>query len=375
MIRAIRVGEVDTMVVAGDHGPQVFTLEGAEQSYRILIESMNEGALTLSADLVILYANQCFAKMARCPLAAVMGTSFCRFLGPDDQAKLRSCLKPGKDAGGKVSMALQTADGSRLPVHLSIRPLVGSGSTVAIASVVVTDLTEVRHKEDQLRALTHRVIQVQEAERERLALDLHDQVTQPLCAILAKLQALAAQSVKDGGTGGAKTKALREMISQTAQVVECISHDLRPSALRVLGLSVVLRDTVEKFTKRTELPVTLTGAQRSLSLSADIELTLYRILQEALNNIERHAHARTVAVHLRLRRASVEMTITDDGVGFDAQRPLPQAATTGGLGLLGMHERANYVGGSITITTSRGRGTGILVHIQLPPVAQKSVEG
>jgi len=75
-----------------------------------------------------------------------------------------------------------------------------------------------------------------------------------------------------------------------------------------------------------------------------------------------------VAVHLRMRRASVQMTITDDGIGFDAERPLLQP-TTGGLGLLGMHERASYVGGNITVTTSRGKGTGILVHIPLPPVA------
>ncbi len=361
MIRTIQVGGVDSMVVAGDHGPLVFTLEGAEQTYRILIESMNEGALTLSADLVILYANQCFARMAGCPLATVMGTSFRRFLDPEDQAKLRSCLKPGKagkDTGSKLSMSLQAADGSRLPVHLSIRPLDGNGSAVAIAGVVVTNLTEVRRTEDQLRALTHRVVQVQETERERLALELHDQVTQPLCATLAKMQALAAQS-----SGSTKTKGLRAMIGQTAQVVERISHDLRPSVLRELGLSTVLRDTTEKFTKRTRQPVTLTGAQPSLSLSADIELALYRILQEALKNIERHARSRTVAVHLQLRRTSVEMTIADDGVGFDAERPLLQPTSTGGLGLLGMHERATYVSGSLTITSSRGKGTKILVHI------------
>ncbi|MEX2044092.1 MAG: PAS domain-containing protein, partial [Opitutus sp.] len=83
-LRAIRSGEVDAVVVSGKQGPQVFTLEGAERAYRVLIESMNEGALTLKADQTILYANECFARMIKCPLEQVTGSSFHRFLSADD---------------------------------------------------------------------------------------------------------------------------------------------------------------------------------------------------------------------------------------------------------------------------------------------------
>ena len=92
-LRAIRTGEVDTVMVAGKEGSQVFTLEGAEHAYRVLIESMNEGALTLTADKMILYANQCFARMVKCPLEQVMGSSFRRFLSAADRATLRPLLK------------------------------------------------------------------------------------------------------------------------------------------------------------------------------------------------------------------------------------------------------------------------------------------
>src|ERR1043166_8035014 len=92
-LRAIRSGEVDAVVVAGKAGPQVFTLQGAEHSYRLLIESMNEGALTLTADKVILYANQCFARMVKCPLEQVMGSSFRRFLSAEDRAALLPLMK------------------------------------------------------------------------------------------------------------------------------------------------------------------------------------------------------------------------------------------------------------------------------------------
>src|SRR5439155_14891271 len=95
--RAIRAGEVDTVMVAGEQGRQVFTLEGAEHAYRMLIESMNEGALTLTTDKTILYANQCFARMVKCPLEQVMGGSFYRFISAEDRAKVRLLMKrPGK---------------------------------------------------------------------------------------------------------------------------------------------------------------------------------------------------------------------------------------------------------------------------------------
>jgi len=94
-LRAVRTGEVDAVVVAGRLGPRVFTLRGAEHAYRVLIEAMNEGALTLAADAMILYANQCFARMVKCPLEQVTGNSFGRFLSAADQATIRpSCARP-----------------------------------------------------------------------------------------------------------------------------------------------------------------------------------------------------------------------------------------------------------------------------------------
>ena len=110
-------------MVAGKQGPQVFTLQGAGHPYRLLIESMNEGALTLTTDKMILYANQCFAKMVRHPLKQVMGSSFRRFLSAEDQATLRALLKEAGQAGSKIQVRLHASDGSQMPVQISIRPL------------------------------------------------------------------------------------------------------------------------------------------------------------------------------------------------------------------------------------------------------------
>jgi two-component system, NarL family, sensor kinase len=181
-LRAIRSGEVDAVVVAGKQGPQVFTLQGAEHAYRTLIESMNEGALTLTADAVILYANQCFAKMVKCPLEQVTGSSFRRFLSAADRATLRTLLKQADPSGSKIQAHLHMGNGSQMPAHLSIRPLARNGFKSATYGIVVTDMTEARHNEELLRALTHRVVQVQEAERGRMALELHNAITQMLSA-------------------------------------------------------------------------------------------------------------------------------------------------------------------------------------------------
>jgi len=364
-LRAIRTGEVDSVVIAGKQGPQVFTLEGAGHAYRMLIESMNEGALTLTAKGVILYANQCFARMVKRPLEQVLGSSFHRFLSVADQAVLRPLLKRTAQSGSKIQALLHAGDGVQLPVHLSIRPLVRNDSQSATFGIVVTDMTEARRTEEQLRALTHRVVQVQEAERGRVALELHDNITQLLCAILFRSQALADKlSARDGPLKREAMK-LREMLGKTAEEVERISRNLRPNVLDQLGLVAALRDTSTEFADRTGVSVKLACAQLTARLPADTELTLYRILQEALRNVEKHARARHVTVCLR-QRAFIQLAINDDGIGFDPDHYAARQKGKGGLGLLSMRERATYVGGALAIKSVRGAGTEIEVRIPLP---------
>ena len=235
--------------------------------------------------------------------------------------------------------------------------------------MVVTDMTEARRNEEMLRALTHRVVQVQEAERGRVALELHDHITQLLCAVLVRSQALADKlSARDGPSKGEAMK-LREMLGQTAEEVERISRNLRPSVLDELGLVAVLRDTSTEFAERTGVSVKLACVQLTARLPADTELTLYRILQEALKNVEKHARARHVTVRLTQQGAFVQLTINDDGIGFDPDHHPARRKGKGGLGLLSMRERATYVGGALKVKSARRAGTEIEVRIPLPPGA------
>ena len=367
-LRAVRTGDVDTLVIAGKRGPQVFTLQGAEHAYRVLIESMNEGALTLTAEMMILYGNQCFARMVHCPLEQLMGGSLRRFLSSADWATLRPLLKRATPSGSKIQVLLHAGDGSRLPVQISIRPLAKNGLNRATIGMVVTDLTESRRSEEMLRTLTHRVVQAQEAERGRVALELHDNITQLLCAILIRCQALADKLPANAGPAKEEALKLREIIGQTAKEVERISRDLRPSVLEHLGLVDVLRNTSKEFAKRTGVSLKLSCVELTDRLPADIELTLYRILQEALKNVEKHARAHHVMVHLTRPGDIIQLTIKDDGIGFDSDHhPAGQKGKVG-LGLLSMRERATYVGGVLKVKSARRIGTEIEIRLPLSPL-------
>jgi two-component system NarL family sensor kinase len=366
-LRAIRAGEVDAVVVAGKQGPQVFTLQGAEYAYRVLIESISEGALTLTADKMILYANQCFARMVKCPLEQLVGNSFRRFLSAEDRAALKSLLKEVGQFGSKIQVRLYAGDGSHLPVQISIRQLSKNRSDRATMAMVVTDMTEARRTEEMLRAFSHRLVQLQEAERGRVALELHDRITQLLCAVIFRSQALAEKlSV---GDGPAKKEAVKlcKMLGTTAEEVQRISRNLRPNILDDLGLAAALHEASTEFKDRTGVSVELACIQLATRLPAETELMLYRIFQEALRNVDQHAQASHVTVCLRQQGSFIQLVIHDDGIGFD---PVHRPAKRNGKGdfrLLGMRERANYLGGTIKVKSGVRAGTEIEVSIPLPP--------
>ncbi|HUG13299.1 MAG TPA: ATP-binding protein [Opitutaceae bacterium] len=362
-LRAIRNGEVDAVVVGGKDGDHVFTREGAEHSYRLLIESMNEGALTLTNDKVILYANQCFARMVKCPLERVTGGSFRRFLGEEDLDLLRPLIRRATKAGTKLQVDLHADDGTWLPAQISIRRLTRGGQNRMTVSMVVTDLTEPRRTEELLRALTHRIVQVQEVERERVARELHDNITQLLCAVLFRSQALVESLSGREGPARKAAKRLHAMLGETVGEVERISRELRPEVLNQLGLVAAIRSSSNKFASRTGVAVKLTGMQLPAELPADVKLALYRIFQEAFRNVEKHAGARRVTVNLIQRGNVVELVIRDDGAGFDARHHEARRDRKVVLGLLGMRERATAVGGTLMVKSAPHAGTEIIARI------------
>ena len=370
-LQAIQRGEVDAVVVAGKTGPQVYTLEGAGQAYRVLIESMNEGALTLTADAVILYANQCFAKMVQLPLEKVMSGSFHRFLSSADQAAIRPLLKRAAKSGTKIQAWLRADHNEPLPVLISLRPLAKPGAPGATLGVVVTDMSEARRTEERLQALSHRLVEVQETERRRVAIELHENISQLTFAILMRCETLAAQLPAPAHAARAELLKLRDLLNQATEEVRRIARNLRPSALDDLGLLPVLRTACAEFAAHAHVQTKLTGGRQIGRLSAVVETALYRIFQEVLRNVAQHAQAQHLAVSLRLQHGFVCLAITDDGVGFNTHLPSNQRQRTGSLGLLSMRERAASVGGTLHVQSAPGQGTTIQARIPLDNIAPR----
>ena len=365
-LRAIRGGGVDALVVAGRGGPRVYTLEGADHAYRLLIESMNEGALVLTAKAMILYANRRFARMLKRPLARIMGHSIYQYLTKADQEALRPLLKPRAKPTSPIQVLLQTTDRLQIPAQISVRRLARKNSDGSAFSVVVTDMTEARRSESMLRSLSHSLLRVQETERRRLAVTLHDRATQNLVALLIRLRMLADKLPAPADALRGEVAEIIGLVGDTADFVERISRNLRPSVLEILGLVPALRAAIAAFVKRTNISVTLACARVTAPLSAETELVLYRILEEALKNLEKHADAHKATVRLRQEGAAVELVIKDDGVGFDSDHPRAGGKRKNGMGLIALRERAASVGGALRIKSRRGAGTEIKARIPVP---------
>jgi two-component system NarL family sensor kinase len=148
--------------------------------------------------------------------------------------------------------------------------------------------------------------------------------------------------------------------------VERISRNLRPSVLDHLGLVAGMHETSTEFSHRTGVSVKLTCVELVVRLPADTELALYRILQETLKNVEKHAKASHVMVHLTKPGDFVQLTINDNGIGFDPEHRPVRRKGTGGFGLLGMRERAAYVGGALRVKSTARTGTEIEIRIPVP---------
>ena len=322
-------------------------------------------ALTLTARAVILYANQAFARMLKRPLVGIMGTPFQRLVSSEDQAALRALLKRPARSRSRLQVSLLVSDGSHLPAQISIRPLSKNDSGRARLGMIVTDMTETERSQEMLRILSHRLVQAQESERGRVAFELTDNITQSLVVILFRLQTLVDTMPADAWPSRGEMVKLSEQLSGIAQEVELLSRSLRPSVLRNLGLVAALRAGSEEWEKRTGVPIKLALTELNPLPPPETKLALYRIFEEALKNVEKHARARLVTVRLTQQGAFAQLAIKDDGIGFDPDHIRAKRKGADGLGLPRMRERAGFLGAALAIKSAPHAGTEVKVRISL----------
>jgi signal transduction histidine kinase len=225
--------------------------------------------------------------------------------------------------------------------------------SLAARAAIAVDLSE-RVSRDAVR----RVVAAQELERKRLARELHDETGQALTSILLGLKPLEQAADPDAREAVA---ALRELVVSTLQDVRRLAVELRPSALDDFGLVPAVERLAETFREHSGLAVDLEARLGDARLPSEVETTLYRIVQEALANVVKHADASRVSVILTRREDTVSALVEDDGRGFDPEK-LREAGPGHHLGILGMRERAELVGGTVHVDSAPTRGTFVQAH-------------
>jgi two-component system sensor histidine kinase UhpB len=218
--------------------------------------------------------------------------------------------------------------------------------------------------EERYRSLARAVWRVEEAERRRLARELHDGIGQTLTALKNQLELLARRAAAAEASWSAE---LRESVAVAARALaetRELSRLLRPPVLDDLGLQAALRWLTRSVEARTGIRVAL--AETELRLDADTETLVFRVIQEALNNVEKHARARTASVELSASGGVLTLTVRDDGCGFAVDAPSSGDGAEAGIGLRGIRDRAELLGGRRRVDSAPCRGTVIVVELPLP---------
>ena len=216
---------------------------------------------------------------------------------------------------------------------------------------------------ENMRFYARRITHAQENERQRIARELHDDTIQSLIVLSRRLETLGAsdERLPEAITQG--IKELRELTGGVIQRVRRFSQDLRPSILDDLGLLPALEELTTDLNRQAGLQAEFQVLGTKRRLSSEVELTLFRIAQEALNNVRKHAQATRVVLTVEFINGAVQMTVQDDGKGFIPPKLTEHLVAVGKLGLLGMYERARLIGGTLTVESAPGQGTRVIVKV------------
>jgi PAS domain S-box-containing protein len=350
----------------------------SEERYRTVVEWSPMGILVHQHGRIV-FCNPSALEMHRASSAQeLLGRSAMDLVHPDDRPRVEELalqVLKYKHSTPETEIRCLQLDGNVIDLQTKAAPTLFDGAPAV--QVVMFDITarklaqeQLRVSQQQLRRLSARVLQAQETERRRVAHELHDELGQSLTAIKINLQ--SQQRLVSGESGALFTENIR-IVEQALQHVRGLALALRPSMLDDLGLVSALRWLTDQARQRHGMDVRLQVSDKVGRLAPDLETAVFRIVQEALTNIERHAAASKVEVSADIAPdGALEVRIRDDGAGFDVDAMRERASGGASMGVLGMAERATLAGGALSIDASPGRGCCITLRC---PLAAPAVPG
>jgi two-component system, NarL family, sensor kinase len=379
-LRAIRMGEVDAVLVSGPQGDQVFTLQGAEHPYRLMVETIDEGAATLADDGTVLYANRSFAEIFQVALEKFIGSPLNDFVFGEDRELLARLIADANINIVRGEIRLDSRQLRSRTIRLTLSPVRDQG--VHSICVVATELTELietnealRVSELSLRQLSARLLKLQDEERRRIARDLHDTTGQKIAVLsmtldrLAKLVDARKVDVKDALTES------RDVVGKIGEEIRTLSYLLHPPLLDECGLASAVLWYAEGFKKRSGIHLGVSIDEELVRLTTDAETALFRVLQESLTNVHRYSGSPSAEIRIFQSGNKVHLEIVDHGKGVKAgtDRPSFAGAPTLGVGIPGMRERIRQLGGQLEVEFSN-EGTRVHASLPMEGSAEESVE-
>lgn len=227
---------------------------------------------------------------------------------------------------------------------------------------------ECKRSEEEIRHLSQRLIEASEAERRHVSRELHDEFGQVLTALQFSVETLGRTMPEGNPEAKNHLKRMAGLLNQLGHQVRHVSGTLRPALLDDMGLETALRSHIGQFIRlHPDIQINLSFEGRKRLFPGEVNLALFRTVQESLNNAVRHAHPRKVEIRLNYSPLMVELSVEDDGAGFDLAEVRSRNFRESGIGLLGMRERAAALGGDLLIMSARGRGTIVRAALPLPP--------
>lgn len=342
-----------------------FEIDALRRGFRTVVD-MSPNAMWIAESERIVFVNRaCLELYAATSQEQLLGRSIYELLHPDSRQAVRAEVARTLAADAvarRLNERIERLDGTPRDVEIALAALPDHGCTTL--QMVISDITQRRREaveqeraRDTLRKLSQRLVEVREDERRRIARELHDELGQRLTALKMDLASLAP------GTRSAKMRerigAMLEMLDDTVASVRRISADLRPLMLDDLGLDAAIEWLARDAARRMGIEVTVELDDAVATLEERSAIAIYRMVQEALTNIARHARASEVHIELKLANGELVLTVRDNGVGF----PEHPAAKDDSFGLLGIGERALMLGGRLEVDNPPGGGGRLRVHL------------
>ncbi len=379
IVVAIQAAAIVALLVRGTRRTRAEqALRESEERFRLMVDRAPIMIWTARPDTTLDYLNGTCVEFTGLPLEKLLDNGWLNAVHPEDVDHCSGIYVPAFEARQPFRMEsrLRRSDGAYRWVLDSAVPKYGPHGRFAGYIGCCMDITERRDAEGRIREsqaaleashreiqqLAGRLIEAQDAERARIARDLHDDVSQQLAGLSIALSGLKQRmdELHVGEDLQADLRALRERSTTLAQNVRHLSHDLHPTVLRHAGLVAALTTYCDEV-ERSHGTVVSCGAEGDFaSIAPEVALCLYRIAQEALRNVIAHAGASRAYVRLVRTGDHAELTIADDGNGFDVATSLKRGK---GLGLVSITERARLAGGTVSITAESKMGTCVRVRI------------